>query len=105
LVNFYGAIFSLLILRRILAYVFFPVFSEFPNLGAIRKTLFLAGNAGLRNRLFVSDDSQRAGVSRPFNRRIAHTLDANPAWQPNTRDDSNPVITRPPDVRNTRTAW
>jgi len=37
--------------------------------------------------------------------RIAHTLDANPAWQPNTRDDSNPVITRPPDVRNTRTAW
>jgi hypothetical protein len=29
-------------------------------------------------------------LSRPFNRRIAQTLDANPAWQPNTRDDSTP---------------
>jgi hypothetical protein len=47
-------------------------------------------------------------LSRPFNRRIAQTLDANPAWQPNTRDDSTPchrVIPQPPDVRNTRTAW
>jgi len=33
-------------------------------------------------------------LSRPFNRRIAQTLDASPAWQPNTRDDSTPVSSR-----------
>jgi hypothetical protein len=56
-----------------------------------RETPFLAGNWRWNGRQSkLPRQAEHLVLSRPFNRRIAQTLDANPAWQPNTRDDSKP---------------